>query len=299
MDVMRLPEPDTLGPVLDRLDFGQRDAMAVLASLPRQQEQPELWAALQDSRQRLVARIGVPGPVNMVPPGVRRFGPAGDLFGVYLLLSVLPDTLAWHRARGIPEDVTWDTLADLGRHMGTFFRYNGRIGFDEEDWMSLHFRCLLFQLGRLQFERWRLPAWWPHQAGDPAPGAEVLNIHIPETGPLRPEECDRSLAAARPFFDRHFPGHDYRTGVCTSWLLDEQLAGYLPAESNIIRFQRRFSLLPGGTDSNDAILRFVFRTRQADLRRLPQNTTLERVIVEHVRRGGTWRERSGWLPISG
>jgi hypothetical protein len=295
---MSLPEPGQFRALLDRLGFSRRDAVVVLANLPRHERQPELWDLLQDAHQRLVACIDTPCSLDLVPPEVQRFGPAGDLFGVYLLLSILPCTLAWHQARGIPAKVTWSTLSDLGRQVETFYRFNGRTGFDEEAWISLHFRCLLFQLGRLQFERWKLPAGWPHLVEGVGPGAEALNVHIPEAGPLRPKECDQALAAALPFFDRYFPGHGYRVGVCTSWLLDDQLARYLPEESNIVRFQRRFELLPGGIASNDTVIRFVFRTRETDLGRLPQNTSLERAVVQHIRCGRIWRARSGWLPLT-
>lgn len=295
---MSLPEPERLSALLDRLGFTPRDATVVLANLPRQEQQPELWDLLTDAHRRLVASMGTRGPVDIIPPDLQRFGQAGDLFGVYALLSVLPDTLVWQQARGIPAEVTWSTLADLGRNVDIFYRVNGRTGFDEHRWLSLHFRCLLFQLGRLQFEQWSVPADWPSLTEGAGPGAGGLNIHIPEAGPLLPEECDRSLAAALPFFDRYFPGHGYRVGVCQSWLLDPQLAGYLPAESNIVRFQRRFELLPGSNVRNEAVLRFVFRTEGTDLGALPQNTTLERAIVGHLRRGGAWHSRSGWLQLN-
>jgi hypothetical protein len=295
---MSLPEPGRLSPLLGQLGFTRRDATAVLASLPRQDQQPELWDVLWDAHRRLVASIDAPGPVDLLPPGLQRFGPAGDLFVVYLMLSVLPHTLAWHRSKGIPEDVTWSTLSDLGRHADIFYRFNGRSGFDEAGWISLHFRCLLFQLGRLQFERWSFPADWPRLAEGAGPGAGALNIHIPESGPLRPAECDQSLAAALPFFDRHFPGHGYTAGVCRSWLLDDQLTRYLPGESNIIRFQRRFELLADGYVSNENILRFVFRTKSTDLGSLPQDTSLQRAVVEHIRNGGAWRSVSGWLRLN-
>jgi GNAT-like C-terminal domain len=42
--------------------------------------------------------------------------------------------------------------------------------------------------------------------------------------------------------------------ICTSWLLDDQLAAYLKPDSNIIRFQRRFSLLPDSSDGDDDVL---------------------------------------------
>ena len=58
------------------------------------------------------------------------------------------------------------------------------------------------------------------------------------------EACDASFAWAPRFFARHFPEDDYRVATCGSWLLDEQLAEYLPETSNIVQFQRRFRLVP-------------------------------------------------------
>src|SRR5207249_4777 len=118
-----------------------------------------------------------------------------------------------------------------------------------------------YRLGRLQFGRSRV-------FFDPAAsGLEVafrqgdlaLGVHIPSGSPLTPEACDAAFAQARPFYQKHFPDDQYRIAECSSWLLDEQLVEYLPADSNIVRFQRRFQLVADKRwPADDEIIHFVF-----------------------------------------
>jgi hypothetical protein len=82
-----------------------------------------------------------------------------------------------------------------------------------------------------------------------------------------------------------------------SWLLDPVLAEYLPADSNLVRFQRRFALLPGGPDAGEDILRFVFGTLTTTVDRLPTRTALQRAVVAHLRAGGRWQNRKGMLAL--
>jgi hypothetical protein len=76
---------------------------------------------------------------------------------------------------------------------------------------------------------------------------------------------------------------------------------YLPEDSNIVRFQRRFELEPyeepEGLDADEEALRFVFRTLTTPLDQLPRNTTLQRAIGDHLKAGGHWRWRKGRFPI--
>jgi hypothetical protein len=100
----------------------------------------------------------------------------------------------------------------------------------------------------------------------------------------------------------HFSAERYQVAICTSWLLDDQLASYLEPDSNIIRFQRRFSLLPDGGDGDKDMLMFVFRRAPASLsaaslNELPQRTSLERAVVAHLEGGHHWKVRTGWLEL--
>jgi len=213
---------------------------------------------------------------------------------------MLPHTRALHQRRGIPEDVTQATVADVGRHFLIHREQHGTHGMSNPDWMMLHARGLIFQIGRLQFERGHLgtstsrsiqAAGFPCEKGDP-----VISVHIPgHMGPMSPEACDASFAAARPFFREHFPEELPALGVCHSWLLDKQLSDYLPATSNILRFQQRFRHAYRPEPNNRTTLEFVFRTPDCPLDELPQRTTLERAVVQHIRDGRQWHGGVGWM----
>jgi hypothetical protein len=226
-----------------------------------------------------------------------------DYFAAYVFVAALPHTRAYHRARGIPADVSRRTLTDLGRHMALHRRRHGRGGVQSPQWLMLHFRGELYQLGRLQFQRaklWRGAVSVLGTAGlDGASGMPCLDIHIPEfLGPLTPAACDRSLALAREFFALHHPEEPYRAAMCHSWLLDPQLKTYLPADSNIVRFQERFRIARQDNELADTEpVQFVFGDPELPVAELPRRTTLERAIGDQLRAGRHWYIGHGWLPL--
>ena len=83
----------------------------------------------------------------------------------------------------------------------------------------------------------------------------------------------------------------------TPWLLDDQLGEYLPEDSNIIRFQRRFRHAYTPEANDDGIIRFVFGRLKPALDDLPQRTMLERAIVDHLKTGRHWHGGAGWLRL--
>lgn len=274
---------------MDLLGVPDADRDAVLATLPDPDRDPQRWAHLHRHHSELFGS----GPVA--------WPKLDGYFYVHLYLLALPTALARQRRLGIPEDVTRQTFADLGEKMRTYRLTNGVGGFDLQEWLVRHFRGTLYRLGRLQFERSTLDASAcggsaePH---GPADGEPVLDVHVPGDGPMPPALCDASFARAATFFPRYFPRATYRHVTCGSWLLDEQLAAHLPADSNIVRFQRRFSPF-GDRPASDDILLFVFNTPlgTADLDRLPQDSTLRRAVVAHLRGGGRWRIGHGWAAL--
>ncbi|CAM5336030.1 MULTISPECIES: acyltransferase domain-containing protein [Streptomyces] len=227
-----------------------------------------------------------------------------DTFAVHVLLAALPRTQAHHRARGVPAEVSRRTLADLGRHLAVHRRRHGRAGVQSWRWLVRHFRGELYQLGRLQFERARLgdrDAWvTTAPAGlDAAPGTPCLNLHIPDFhGPLSPSACDRSLVLAREFFARCFPEERPVAVLCHSWLLDPQLLRYLPAGSNILRFQERFRIAREESEPADTEpVQFVFGDPDLPVAMLPRRTSVERAVGDHLRAGGHWYIGHGWFPF--
>src|SRR5262249_44275234 len=153
-----------------------------------------------------------------------------------------------------PDDVSWATLADLSRHVAQFRRrHHGETGLNTEWWLTLHWRGALYELGRLQFNLYPLktgpggPLFWYSDtelaalAAEVQVGAPALGVHIPVGAQLDVAECDASFRRAATFFPEYFPTETPRLATCTSWLLDAHLADYLPSDSNIVRFQRRFT----------------------------------------------------------
>jgi GNAT domain-containint protein/N-acyltransferase family protein len=289
-----LPPEHERARLFARLAIDGADAREIVAGWPSRSTGPQRWSALERAYAAVERNMGGLAPIAQPAP------PAGGdafarFFYVYVYLAATGDVIGYHRRRALPDDVSWATLADLGRNLRRDRLLFGEGGLRTCGWLSLHFRGGIYELGRLQFSRMRLHAG--HVTEGLREGEDTLGIHIFEGGPLDPASCDASLARAGEFFARHFPETLVRIGVCTSWLLDPQLAGYLPAHSNVVRFQKRFRLIGEGQDGDRDIVRFVFHCLVADLDTLPQRTTLERAIVAHLRGGGHWRNRTGWLEL--
>lgn len=299
---VRLPAPHDLPAALLGLAVPHEDIGDLVAALPTPDDTPEPWWLLRRCTHALVRELGVVEAAPALPALPGGFGAARRYFYVYVFLAALPHVRGFHRNRGIPEDVSRLTLADLGRSMAVHRRRHGVGGLDLAPWLSRHFRGVLYQLGRLQFERVRLgirTAAAILAAGEPSrPGEPALAVHIPDfCGPLTPRACDESFERAKAFFARHFPDEPVSVAVCDSWLLDGQLAGYLPPDSNIVRFQRRFRPSYRPEHDDEVTLGFVFGRVPPSLDELPQRTTLQRAVVDHLRAGRRWYGGAGWLRL--
>jgi hypothetical protein len=290
----QLPDRGYLPAIFERLAVSEQDQEEILAAWPSREADAETWSSLERAYETLVKDLGGFGPLQLLGPAVEST-PLGRYFFVYVYLAALADVRRFHVQRRIPDEISWATLADLGRNLKRDRALLGDGGLRTSGWLTLHFRGALFQLGRLQFNRMKTSA--AHVANAFPEGDPAIGIHIPESGPLTAEACDDSLARAHPFFARHFPEAPTRLGICNSWLLDPQLADYLAPDSNIMRFQRRFTLVGDGHDGDADVLRFVFHRIAPNIDDLPQRTTLERAIVAHMRAGKHWRSPTGWLQL--
>jgi hypothetical protein len=217
---------------------------------------------------------------------------ADERFQLLALLGAVPAARAWFVAEGIDADIADASLADLTPKLRDY-----GVAATGVDWLAKVVTCGVFVLGRLQFE----PA-----GAVTAVNGGAWNTHIPEAGPLDPAACDASFARAVAFFRAR--GDETTTAFeCHSWLLDPQLAEYLPAESNILRFQRRFTLtdtdetdapVAGVTEGDGAVAKFVFRRPLTELATVTPATTLERAALAHLAAGRHWCERAGIMCLA-
>ena len=262
----------------------------------------DAWWLVTRCVAQLAERVDAPVFVRPRWPSLERADdPLAPYLYVVAFLLAVPAVERWYCDRGVDEAIMWRTLGDLGVRMRIRARRRNRPGLDtEQRWLTQHFTAQLFRLGRLQFNRdgwYYAPELAPLVRLTASTSPRAVGVHIPEGGALDPGECDASFGAASQFFRRYFEGDGFGVAVCTSWLLDEQLADYLPAESNIIRFQRRFHPLPGSTPGNEDVCRFVFDERDPLADGVFARTSLQHAVVEHLRAGGEWRIRTGWVEL--
>lgn len=212
------------------------------------------------------------------------------------LLSVLylcKGLAAEYERQGIPEKILLDTLGDIVRWTETWSALKGELYLGELKWLQFHMKGRLFQLGRLQFCMGCAHQDIPDagvKKGDP-----VLEIHIPDTGTLDPEECKHSVAMAREFFPRYFPDFAWKVFTCHSWLLDDTLEELLLENSHILWFQRQFTAV--SREQSDAILGYVFpwRTTRSQVRHYAASTSLARGVKQRVRENGAFYEVLGYF----
>lgn len=155
---------------------------------------------------------------------------------------------------GISEEILLDTLSDIVRWCDEWSQIKGELYLGEIGWLSRSMNFYLFRIGRLQYCIHSVTEKFT-QFGMKL-GESFIGVHIPPTGPLKIEQVNQSLGMARDFFAKYFPEVRYSYFSCLSWLLDETLKEYLPAESNILKFAELFNIVE--SHPSDDIIRFVF-----------------------------------------
>ncbi len=295
----RLPARIVAEQALSELGVTAADQAEIAAARPQPGVNPELWWLMERCSHYLISNLGRPGPPSPPWPSLAVLGPTGRFAYVWVLLAVLPAVRRYHARHQVSDEVSWDSLGVLASQLTNHRAIYGYGGLHTQDWMTHHFRGVVYSLGRLHFERLVVPSGASPSAGGPQPGDPVLGLHIPE-GRLTPAAVDESLARATTFFERHLSAEKYRYAVCDSWVLDPQLREYLPADSNIIRFQQRFALRPIAPDVDDSatVVEFLFKRPLAELDSLPRATTLQRAVIDHVRARRGWQFRAGWFPLA-
>jgi hypothetical protein len=244
-------------------------------------------------------------------PDLDDAGPNGRLFYFYVFALDYPRALAFLEESATPARVIDATMDVLARHAATHERKWGTLGIDAGWWMLPVLRGELLQIGVLKFHRLTLgvgslsPSPWlsDDDAAARGPGFRrgdaLIGLHIPEGADLAPAALDLTFTDARRVLGNLWPVSERRLVTCQSWMMDERLRDYLDGETNLVRFQRRFNMLPLWRDDDDDVLDFVFRSPGVALADLPQTTRLERAIVEVLQRGEHWHSPIGWLDFDG
>lgn len=302
--------------LLENLGITDQDASDLLPLLDAAAADEEVLAEVTATANRLRTAAGLEVPeVDLAAEKDRHdalqqhLAPGEGLVAILALLVSTSTVRAWHDARGLTREQSWEVLADLGQQMRVHRAGTGRLGLHQLNWMSMNWAGRLVHLGRLQFDLHRqsvaLLAGTGSTPSADAPRRWVLGTHIPARGPLDPAEVDASFDAATAYFAEHYTelgagrgveepafGHEF---VCDSWLLSDQLAEITGVGSNLARFAARWEMLERSR-MDDGALFFVFGRRPpVDVAALPRTSRLERGVAERLEDGRGWTGGLGRL----
>lgn len=311
LDVMpapdvQLPDDASAERSLQRCGVGADDRAAMLAARP--DPATAWWWLLRGTVGELRSRMDNPLPADGYvswPTIPEAAGPIGMFLYAWALLAVEPDLRAVHRRRGIAPAVSTAAVADFGGLMEAHQQVTGVRGVGLFPlWGPPQSFCGIdLTIGRHSFTRTVMAF------GD-GPAGYVLQVHIPPTGPLDMDESEASIRRALQFFGEHYRDEPISALVCKSWMLDPQLREYLPPAANILRFQAGWDLIPrvpldDAWEGDREMLRLGLHVRTPDsgaltaehLALVPDETTLQRAFVSHIKGNNHWYKRTGvrWL----
>lgn len=220
---------------------------------------------------------------------------AGETVGVHPytadLLTVIRLSArlkARYAARGIPESIFHDSMADVKYKLDECRLVKGICGTFVGSWYSGFFNLTRFALGRLQFEVLPFGHEYTGRGRTLTPDSKAINVHIPRTGtPLGKADCDDAYARAGEFFrDAVSPP----VFMCHSWLLFPEHSRMLPPNSNIRRFMSEYEIVESGMYADNAQAWRLFDTEETDPDKLPADSSLRRTYIQYFKSGGVM----GW-----
>ena len=200
-----------------------------------------------------------------------------------------------YASRGLDDALFLGVLEDLRCKLMECRNVKGVWGTFVMHWYPGFYQMTRFVLGRLQYEYREMPV----DMNGFTKGQQVLNCHIPSSGPLTDESVDDSLRRAYEFFGIK----GTMAVICSSWMLypphNEEL---FPEGSNLRRFYDRFTVISERIFDEPRDAWRVFGTMDLDLQKLPTDTALRRNLHRYLSAGKKMGSGLGVLfynPVNG
>jgi len=208
----------------------------------------------------------------------------GDPRGIGILTMHLTAALksrALYAQKGISDQIFIDTMKCFSRFIGEHRVQFDHYGFNRSFWTWRQPALLIFRLGTLEFEIKVLDS------------KNVLSVHIPSNAVMTREGLDASYQWAKKFFAEYYHDFDYEHMYCGTWLLAPMLKELLPEGSKILNFMDDYEIFKTNPDSQ-GFMRWVYKKTYPDLSSLPEDTSLQRTIKQHLLAGGKIGDASGY-----
>ncbi len=209
-----------------------------------------------------------------------------DLYSYRLivLISLTEILKEYYIKNNISLDIWNNTVKDILYKVKECKLCYGRCGISTRGWYEGFYQLKRFTFGRLQFELGKFDRTYQNSIVKVKQGDYVLNVHIPRTETkLLKEEVDESYKSASEFFFKYFD-KGYVAFTCHSWLLYPTTVEFAGKDSNIAKFASNYDLFESGDNSDyNEIWRLFDTLYDGDPNHLPNNTSLRRKYIEHIK----------------
>ena len=187
--------------------------------------------------------------------------------------------------RGYSEEIWRDSMDDLLSKAYECYDYCGVWGSFVASWFSLFFNFSLFGLGRLEFRLLHFEGEFEKDGNVIHDGDLVIDVHIPSKGKLPHDAVVDSYRKACAFFADRIKARPFPI-VCESWMLWPKHYDILPENSNLIAFQRDYTVYKTVVDEDGGDLWRIFGKEYGkDTSKMPKNTTLQKEYAALLDRG--------------
>ena len=189
-----------------------------------------------------------------------------------------------YKEKGIDEEIFWASMQDIRYKVNECKKCYDVWGISCFKWYDGYYEAARFELGRLQYERWKFEqASYSSGSTTIKKGDFIVNTHIPSSGPLFPDKVIESLELAYDFMHYKIDGKMFI--MCKSWLLYPAYKPLFKPGSNIRKFIDLFDIFDTVKDDSFTFgCANVFNTiDENNIDSLPQNTSLQRNFVEYMR----------------
>lgn len=190
-----------------------------------------------------------------------------------ICMHCLLRTYDGYMEKGISEKIFFDTAGFIPRFLNEHKRVHGTSAFTWAHWIPRQIAMEEFRIGDYEYEL--------IDDGE----KKKISLHIPSDAEL----ASGDIEAVYPFLERYYPEYSGAEMFCSSWLLVPALRELLDKDSNIIKFQSRFSVYEVDEDSL-SFMDWVYSSREIPYSELPEGTTLQRNMKKYLLSGG----KIGW-----
>ena len=199
------------------------------------------------------------------------------------------------QAKGISEEVYYDTMSDIGYKVPECKKRFGVYGISTFTWYHWIFKNT-YKLGRLEYAVINLAVdSYKHYAKK---GDIIYGCHIPSGEPLTYDSVMESLKKAYRFFKCE----KYMVVQCESWMMSPPLyREVFPEGSNLRMFYELFDVtdeIPV-KDNASNFWRVFYKEADTPLSELPAETRLQRNLIKYLSEGKLMHKGRGFIVFDG